>query len=143
MDSKLSELLFTLSRLKWERSVPFHAESSQLTILQMRTLGLLENRKHVQMRELAAYFHMEMPSATVLVNALFKRGLVVREADSHDRRIVRIVITEKGSELLQTATECYRKKSHAFLGYLSTQDKKDLTRILETIVTKMKEDYQK
>lgn len=143
MDTNLSELLFKLSRLKWEKTSPFDNEAGQLTILQMKTLGFLAHKQRVQMRDIAAYFQIEMPSATSLINGLFKRGLVEREADSQDRRIVRIVLTTQGENVVKKMTEHSEKKAHAFLGYLSPGDKQTFTRILETIVTKMEEEYKK
>jgi len=48
------------------------------------------------MSEIGKYLSMPKPHITVIVDKLIEDRYVERQSDPHDRRIVNIVITEKG-----------------------------------------------
>ncbi len=73
-----------------------------LTLPQYRLLLFLEKRPDAANR-LAANLHVRPPSLTALVDGMEARGFVDRSTDPDDRRKVRIVITEAGSNLLEEA----------------------------------------
>ncbi len=73
-----------------------------LTLPQYRLLLFLAKRPDAANR-LAANLHVRPPSLTALVDGMEARSLVDRTTDPEDRRRVRIVITELGSETLATA----------------------------------------
>ncbi len=64
--------------------------------LQFRTLMWLRTHEGCRMSDLAERFHMSRPAMTACVQALVKRGLVSRQQEPDDRRVVEIVLTPAG-----------------------------------------------
>jgi len=141
-NNEFGEVLFKLSRLMRD-DMTFTCFSAQLSILQLHTLIFLKKNSLVHMTDIAQNFHIEMPTATSLLNKLVTLKLVRRTADKKDRRIVHIKLTQKGEEVLQEAKEQHNKKITRMLSYLSEDDKKKLLVILERIVATMEESHEK
>jgi DNA-binding MarR family transcriptional regulator len=85
------------------------------------------------MSALAEHFHIELPSATSLINILSQQKLVARVTDPLDRRLVRVTVTEVGKTLMEQALKERRKKLEKIVSYLSDREKTDLTDILNTL----------
>ena len=131
---KLAEKIFEISR-SLKGSMSLKTSLVHLSILQIQTLDFLSKNEFVQMSEIADYFHIETPSATVLLNKLHDLELVHRQADPKDRRLVRIGLTDEGKLLLKEATKERNNKIEKMLSLLSDEDKKELLRILNIIET--------
>ena len=135
---ELMEMLFAISRLmKGEMS--YTNSFIHLSIVQMQALIFLHPRKTKQatMSDIAEYFHIELPSATSLVNKLCAQKLVARHGDSEDRRLVLITLTDEGKKLIEEAMNHRRKKIEKMLSYLSGEEKSQLLSILKTLYTKL------
>ncbi len=106
---------------------------AHLSILQIHTLSFLKQKENVPMTEIAEQFHMELPSATSLLNKLVALQLVKRHADEKDRRMVRIALTEEGKDILKKAME--EKVTHIehVLSYLTETEQHELLRLLEKL----------
>lgn len=89
------------------------------------------------MGDVAEYFHIELPSATSLLNKLCDQKLVERHEDENDRRLVMISLTNEGKKLLQQAMNQRRKKLEKTLSYLSEKEKNELLNIMKTLNNKL------
>lgn len=139
LNDKLLEFIFKLSRFK--EHMAFSSDLTQLTMHQIQALVFLQKHENAQMREIAEHFKIELPSATSLINKLVSVNLVERKADEHDRRLVRIVLTQHGKDLFEQVKKDRSKKIEQMLSYLSEEDKHELLRIMEKLVAKMEEMY--
>jgi DNA-binding MarR family transcriptional regulator len=81
--------------------------------------------------ELAAAEQVRPPTMTRLVRALEARGLVAREPDAHDGRVVRLRATAKGRTLMAAGRA---RRVRALAEGLRTLDVPDVT-VLEQAVT--------
>lgn len=81
-------------RLRSER------EDDSLTLNQLSAMGTLSGQGQLTLGDLAAAEKVQPPSMTRIVSALEERGLVSREADKGDKRLVLVRLTEAGTELL-------------------------------------------
>lgn len=129
---ELVEIMFKISRLM-KQEMSYTNNLTHLSILQIQTLIFLHQNKNVAMSDIAGYFRIELPSATILLNKLYSLKLVERHDDHEDRRLVRISLTEKGKTLLKQAMYQRRKKVEKILSYLSEKEKGDLLNILKTL----------
>lgn len=68
--------------------------------VQLQLLLLLRHYGPQSMSSLAGHKKISKPQLTAAVSVLVKQGLVVREADEADRRIVRIRCTKEGLQYL-------------------------------------------
>jgi DNA-binding MarR family transcriptional regulator len=78
------------------RRIRFEREDDSLTLNQMSALGRLEKLGPLPVGELAAHERVRPPSMTRIVANLEDIGLVAREPDPADRRIVYVHITDSG-----------------------------------------------
>ena len=128
----LVEIMFKIFRyMKGEMS--YTDNLIHLSILQIQTLVFLGHNKTTSMSDIAGHFHIELSSATSLVNKLCDLQLVERREDTQDRRLVMIALTSKGKALLKQAMVQRRKKLEKMLSYLSEKEQTDLLTILETL----------
>lgn len=134
--TELVQMIFTVfRRLKDEMS--YTNNLTHLSILQIQTLVFIHHSKKCSMSDIAGYFHIELSSATSLVNKLCEQKLVERHSDPKDRRLVLITVTGAGLKLLESAMNDRRKKMEKMLSYLSEREKTELLRIFTTLNTRL------
>lgn len=73
---------------------------STITGVQLQLLLLLQHYGPQKMTDLAYHKKISKPQLTTAVNGLVVQGLVTRESDEEDRRIVRIRCTQSGEQYL-------------------------------------------
>ena len=85
------------NRDSWKRAV---VEQSGLPFSRIRILKRL-SRQSMSVKELARAATIDAPAATVAVNDLEERGLVVRETDPANRRSKIVSLTEAGRAMVR------------------------------------------
>lgn len=76
---------------------------SGLSPARLSVLSVLVFRGRVSMGELAEAEQVSLPTISRMVAALEQAGLVAREKDARDHRIVYLTATSQGTEILQQA----------------------------------------
>ena len=84
------------TRHEWRRRV---AEATGLPFGRVRALRRLQNGP-LALHELAEAMSSDAPAATVAVNDLEKRGLVMREAHPTNRRVKQVSLTPAGRRMV-------------------------------------------
>ncbi len=105
-----------------------------LTNLQMGVLGALLHRDGCTMGELADDRMVVRSGATRIVDDLTRGGLVERQADPQDRRVVRLRITPRGREVVATIHREAPQVLGTILARMSEPDQEALLRGLESFV---------
>ena len=82
-----------------------------ITPSMLSALSSAERQGPVTMRDLCAVEQVQPPTMTRVVAALVAAGLVVREADAEDGRVVWVKVTPEGRRLLERS----RRRKEAFL----------------------------
>nr|WP_092071989.1 MarR family transcriptional regulator [Dendrosporobacter quercicolus]NSL48710.1 MarR family transcriptional regulator [Dendrosporobacter quercicolus DSM 1736]SDM35102.1 DNA-binding transcriptional regulator, MarR family [Dendrosporobacter quercicolus] len=122
-DQNSTELLFQLIPLldkKFVRPVSFQMKPL-LSPLQIHVLTVLTAKK-ATMTELAAEIVISKQQLTPIIDKLFTEGLVQREDDEADRRMIRISITDAGLKLLKSIKEKALSILSDKLEHLNRQD---------------------
>jgi DNA-binding MarR family transcriptional regulator len=130
--NKFIEAMFKNSRLLREKA-HFSSDVSNLSIMQMQTLNFIKRQNKVPMSDIAEYFHIELPSATSILNKLVALQLVKRLKDPNDRRMVRVILTSEGDAILK---EVMKKKAlhiEKMLSFLSKEEQSELLRLIEKL----------
>jgi DNA-binding MarR family transcriptional regulator len=83
-----------------------------VSVAQVRALYAL--REPLSMRELAERLYLDPSNLTALVDGLEELGLVERQADADDRRVKRLVITDKGVHLSEEIIDAVFAESSVF-----------------------------
>ncbi len=105
----------------------------EITLPQFWVLEYLAGKQASHMSHLAEFLHISPPAATGLVDRLIAQGLVARENDTNDRRIVLINLTVRGKRILTDIVKQRRRTVIAVFGQLSAEDRKRYVLILEQI----------
>lgn len=108
-------------------------DSGGLPPAQLGVMLMLLEFGPMQMSELAAKAHTSRPNLTMLVERLYREGLVTRTQSEKDRRVVEIALTKKACEQF----ERYKNESAAnilkVVEKLSAEDKKQLSDAVQQI----------
>jgi DNA-binding MarR family transcriptional regulator len=108
-----------------------------LSPAQASALGTVNRLGHPTLGELASAEQVQPPTVTRLVTTLETAGLVARETDAVDRRVVRVRITAEGRRNLQrirTLKNAFLARRLATLDPAEKAHAEDLTRLLEHLV---------
>jgi DNA-binding MarR family transcriptional regulator len=102
-----------------------------MSVAQVRALHAL--REPLAMRELAERLYLDPSNLTALVDHLEELGLVERKADAGDRRVKRLVITEKGVHLSEEIIDAVFAESSVF-DVLDADEQRQLLELLGKMV---------
>lgn len=111
-------------------------EDTTLTLNQLSAMGTLARLGPLTLGELAAAERIQPPSMTRTVSALEARGLVVREADADDRRLVIVRLSDKGTQMLAAD----RRRRDAWLNHRLrelTPDEREVLRRAVPVLEKL------
>lgn len=89
-----------VSVMRLARRLRYEREDTSLTLNQLSAMGTLARLGPITLGELAAAERIQPPSMTRIVSALEARGLVTREPDAQDRRLVIVRLAEEGKQML-------------------------------------------
>ena len=92
---------------------------ARVTPEQFSVLSQLADSGTLSMTELAASRRVALNTATSLVDRLALAGLVQRQGDPSDRRVVRVAVTEKGKRLVSELATARRRVIREMLDRLS------------------------
>jgi DNA-binding MarR family transcriptional regulator len=142
INEKIMEVFFEVSRSIREK-MSFDCDAAQLTVLQLQSLILISKHKTMSMGDIADEFKISLPTATVLSDKLVKMKLIKRNKSVDDRRIVNVLLTEKGKTLLKKAMKQRHIKINELLSYLPLRDREVLFKILDNLASNIKKTYEK
>jgi DNA-binding MarR family transcriptional regulator len=103
-------------------------------------LRILERKGPLPMSAIGKQLFIAKQNMTTFIDRLMDDGLVERKNDPADRRIINIVLTEKGGQFLKERRLGLKKIARENLSKLSDEDIKSLHsafRIIRTIVHKL------
>jgi DNA-binding MarR family transcriptional regulator len=104
-------------------SMPNEVEGvAKVTTEQFGVLTQVLDRRSISMSELAVARNVALNTATSLVDRLVAAGLVERQGDPSDRRVVRVVITDKGRTLVERLRAVRREAIRRLLDHLDDQE---------------------
>lgn len=107
----------------------------KISIPQFLTLELIYANGSMKMTRLAKGLAISLPSMTGLVDRLYKMGLVKRRPDEHDRRIIKIELTQKGKDVVGKILKQRLEFISEIFGKINEAERAQYLRIL----TKIKE----
>ncbi len=114
-------------------AVPQEWLSSDLTVTQLRVMVILQTGGHVRMSDIAAETGVALPTATGIVDNLVNKGLVIREADPHDRRVVICKLSPQGRELIGKLWEFSGMQIKKMLEGLTDEELKKIAEVTEIL----------
>lgn len=102
----------------------------KITLPQLLILELLSRQGASKMTDLAKYMQVTTAASTGIVERLVRQGYVQRVYDRNDRRIVRIKLNTKGTELLKKISRQRAQSVTRIFSQISEDDRAQYLRIL-------------
>ena len=142
--SHIEELFSTMIQLGklMSQNTQETREQKMATMLQFSALHFLSENPEVAMSELGEKLKLSKSSATQLIERLVKAGLVKREEDREDRRIMRLTITNKGKRQGEILKEKIITRMGKIFSKIPENDIKELIRIHHNLINTLKLDTQ-
>jgi len=113
------------NRDSWKRAV---VERTGLPFSRIRILSRLA-RRPMSVKQIAQAATVDAPAATVAINDLEGRGLVIRETDPSNRRCKVVSLTDEGRDMVR-AIDTTDDPAPDFLSVLGDADLEELRAIL-------------
>ncbi len=83
--------------------------------------------------EIGAKMMVTVSNLTGIVDRLEEKKLVVRQRDATDRRVVRVVLTDKGARLYKSTIPVFEKSVEKIFAGLGRADQKELSAIFRRL----------
>ncbi len=112
-------------------------------IFLFRILGrLAQGETSPTMGELSSQLGIPLSSATRMADGLVRAKFVERCDDPHDRRIVRLCITKKGRQFIQTAMGFLRARIAQLLNRFTSEEQHQLLKMMSKLIDSIEADIQ-
>ena len=131
LDNQLCFPLYACAKEIVRRYKPF-LDEIDLTYTQYITMMALWEEKKMTVKELGKRLFLDSGTLTPLLKRLEQKGLVKRERDSEDERVLIVSITETGEALKEQAVLVPHKMTQCVK--LDMDDAKELYRILHKML---------
>ena len=115
----------------------------RITFPQFGVLLRLSFRDNVTQKELSDIMDTDATTIMVICDSLEKKGFLKRMKDPSDRRVNRLILTEKGKDVLSKAFPLMMKRYEFFVNSISQEELEAVTPILEKLGAAIKKQYQK
>lgn len=110
------------------------ARQHEITTMQYCALSVLSAHPGISSAQLAVRSFVTPQSANQMVTALERMGFIERQPDPVNRRILRISLTEKGTNILQEWDEIVDSFETAMLSSLSDDDQLQLRKLIQACI---------
>lgn len=111
-------------------------KSDPYIFIKLEVLRFVADNKRPTMTELGEYLSVKAPTATAFINGLARAGLIERETDQRDRRIVHLKITSAGLNKLKHGREEMLKALKPHFAKLTKDELENLKKLLTKILDK-------
>jgi DNA-binding MarR family transcriptional regulator len=115
----------------------------RLTFPQFGVLLRLSFQDNVTQKELSDIMDTDTTTIMVICDSLQKKGFLKRMKDPSDRRVNRLILTEKGKNILSKAYPLMMKRYEFFVNSLSQKELETITPIFEKLYAAIKKQHQK
>jgi len=115
----------------------------RITFPQFGVLLRLSFQDNITQKELSDIMDSDTTTIMVICDSLQKKGFLKRTKDPADRRVNRIVLTEKGKNIVSKAYPLMMRRYEFFVNSISQKELETITPILEKLYAAIKKLHQK
>jgi DNA-binding MarR family transcriptional regulator len=109
-------------------------EKQGLTPPQFYVLATIGYAGGLPFGEIGAKMMVTVSNLTGIVDRLEEKKLVTRERDEHDRRVVRVVLTDKGAKLYKSTIPLFEKSISTIFTPLAKPQQKQLSALMRKLI---------
>ena len=128
--------------LTWRRYQQRDILSHKITLKQLYVLRQLSRKDFLYPSQIADMLFCDRPTATVVIGNMAREGWVTRQKDSENAKQIKVSLTDKGREKLQSVDKDAAPKASSAFDPLScfTEDER---KQLDMLLTKLSEHLAK
>ncbi len=130
---KLNEIMPVIMREFAKRHNDDALYKGKITFPQFFALDFLNRETSLKMTDLAHFMNVTTAATTGIVDRLVKSGYILRLSEPSDRRVIKIKITPRGSELVDKVHRERRKMAIDIFSRIKDKDRQDYLRILTQV----------
>jgi DNA-binding MarR family transcriptional regulator len=104
------------------------------SFMHVKALDFIGKAIEPSMRDVASHLNITSPGATMIIDKLVELGEIDRHDDKDDRRVVRLKITSKGINTLESGLKVIKEKIRNRMKVLTIAENKSLGNILNKII---------
>jgi DNA-binding MarR family transcriptional regulator len=108
-------------------------EKQGLTPPQFYVLATIGYAGGLPFGEIGAKMMVTVSNLTGIVDRLEEKRLVSRKRDEHDRRVVHVVLTDKGAKLYNTTIPLFERSISTIFAALDKPEQKELSALLRKL----------
>jgi len=131
-DTNLTNLYATMMQLNRQMMrfahLGFHGERGPHHG-QARLLELISNQNGASQRDLAEEMDVRPSSMTEMLGRLEQAGWIKREQDDQDQRVMRVYLTEAGTQIIEDSSDTRSKSINIIFDCLTEEEKSQLAAI--------------
>ncbi|MFH1414220.1 MAG: MarR family transcriptional regulator [Candidatus Omnitrophota bacterium] len=127
--NQLNEILPTIIK-GFAKSQANELYKGKITLPQFLILQILHKEGELKMSRLARFVNVTTAAMTGLVDRMVRDKYVVRMDDPNDRRIIRVKLTVKGSDLVKKINEQRRQMIIKTFGQISEDEREVYLKVL-------------
>ncbi len=114
---------FTFWMIQGRRAMASNWCQQDLSLSYVHALALLQAEGPLSMSRLADRMGVSLPNATGIIGRMEERGLVEREHDERDRRVVHARLTDKGLGAMEEADQARRQRLGRIIDALTPEQR--------------------
>lgn len=118
------------------RNFLHYSRETGLSMSQFGVLFHLSRKQSSGVTDLGDHLGVTSAAVSQMLERLVQQGLILRTEDPNDRRVKKIVLTEKGSQVLQEGLHARQDWLVDLADTLSNIEKEKITAALNTLVNK-------
>ncbi len=104
-----------------------------LSVMQFRALGFVRRNPGASLSHVAAYLGLTLPSVSKMIDGLVERQLMVREADTDDRRRITLRLSAAGQEAVAASHRFTQMRIAEHIATLSAEQRAKVGLAMETL----------
>ena len=122
----LNEVFTNVMRQIFLTPVSSDENQNEVTWAQRKILLLIEANGPQKMSDIARQISVTMSGATAVVDKMVKTGLVTRQYDPNDRRVVLIALSDEGRSVMQNCVRMQERCFEAVMDRLPSHKQEEL-----------------
>jgi DNA-binding MarR family transcriptional regulator len=112
------------------RRSPNELSQGKITLPQLLVLDFLNENSPCRMTDLARFMKVSTPAMTGIIDRLVRHGYTSRVYEPKDRRIIKIRLTVRGTDLIAKIIRQKRDMAIDVFGRISASERQEYLRIL-------------
>ena len=136
---KLLRAFSQFRKIHWKPPHIKELKPSEFMVLHTVKHSFLDGENGLMVSDISDILKIARPTVTQLVNSLQRKGFLDKCTDEHDKRVVRINLSEKGKTLAKQGADEFYKRFEGLAEHLGDKKSLELANLLQEVFEYFKE----